>query len=318
MQQERPIAFMSQAIHGKASHLSTYEKELMALVLAIKKWRYYVLGQTFCVQTDHQSLKYLLEQKVGTPMQQKWLTKLLGFDFLVEYKKGKDNLVTDALSRKFEDAPATLAALSFPSAHWLSDLRVSYSEDPKLQKLISEFAGRDLDVTKYSMKDGLLFYKGRLYISNSTAIKNQLLHLLHGSPQAGHSGFHKTLSLSRANYYWKGMKANLKKFIRECDVCQRNKTETIHPAGLLQPLPILTRRKLGARNVLVTTIPPVAVGGGPQAEPEEILQRRLRKKKGRAVSELLVKWKGLGFEEASWVDFRKLQKDFPDLEGKVF
>jgi len=77
MQQERPIAFMSQAIHGKALHLSTYEKELMALVLAVKKWRSYVLGKTFRVQTDHQSLKYLLEQKVGTPMQQKWLTKIV-------------------------------------------------------------------------------------------------------------------------------------------------------------------------------------------------------------------------------------------------
>jgi len=66
MQQERPIAFMSQAIHGKALHLSIYGKELMALVLAVKKWRSYVLGQNFRVQTDHQSLKYLLEQKVGT------------------------------------------------------------------------------------------------------------------------------------------------------------------------------------------------------------------------------------------------------------
>ena len=47
MQQERPIAFMSQAIHGKALHLSTYKKELMALVLAVKKWRSYVLRQTF-------------------------------------------------------------------------------------------------------------------------------------------------------------------------------------------------------------------------------------------------------------------------------
>ena len=131
MQQERPIAFMSQAIHGKALHLSIYERELMALVLAIKKWSSYVLGQTFQVQTDHQSLKYLLEQKVGTLIQQKWLTKLLSFDFLVEYKKGKENLVVDALSRKFDNAPVMLTALSFPSDNWISKLQDSYSEDPK-------------------------------------------------------------------------------------------------------------------------------------------------------------------------------------------
>jgi len=241
MQQERPIAFMSQVIHRKALHLSTYEKELMALVLVVKKWCSYVLGQTFRVQTDHQSLKYLLEQKVGTPMQQKWLTKLLGFDFLVGYKKGKENLVADALSRKFENAPAMLTALTFPADNWISTLRDSYSEDPKLQKLISGFAGHKLDETKYDMKDGLLFYKGRLYISDSSVLKNQFLHLSHGSPQAGHSGFHKTLSRAKANFYWMGMKADIKNFIKECDIYQRNKNETIHPAGLLQPLPIPTK-----------------------------------------------------------------------------
>jgi hypothetical protein len=78
------------------------------------------------------------------------------------------------------------------------------------------------------------------------------------------------------------------------------------------------KKKLGARNMLVTIIPPLIVGGGPKAEPEEILQRRLKKKNRRAVSELLVKWKGLEVDDASWVEFHKLQKDFPELEGKVF
>jgi hypothetical protein len=53
MQQGRPLAYMSQTIHGKALQLSTYEKELMALVLAVKKWRSYLLGHNFKIQTDH-------------------------------------------------------------------------------------------------------------------------------------------------------------------------------------------------------------------------------------------------------------------------
>ena len=52
------------------------------------------------IKTDHQSLKYLLEQKIGTPTQQKWITKLFGYAFLVEYKHGKENLVADAFSRR--------------------------------------------------------------------------------------------------------------------------------------------------------------------------------------------------------------------------
>ena len=79
MQDQRPIAFHSQALKSKNIALSTYEKELLALVVVVKKWRPYLLGRPFVIKTDHQSLKYLLEQRVGTLAQQKWITKLLGY-----------------------------------------------------------------------------------------------------------------------------------------------------------------------------------------------------------------------------------------------
>jgi hypothetical protein len=63
MQSNRPIAFLSKALKGKALHMSVYEKELFALVTAIQKWRPYLLGKPFVVRTDQQSLKFLLEQK---------------------------------------------------------------------------------------------------------------------------------------------------------------------------------------------------------------------------------------------------------------
>lgn len=67
--------------------MSTYEKELLALVAAVKKWRPYLIGRFFTIRTDHHSLKFLLEQKIGTPMQQRWVSKLLGYEFVMEYKK---------------------------------------------------------------------------------------------------------------------------------------------------------------------------------------------------------------------------------------
>ena len=98
------------------------------------------MGRPFTVKTDQQSLKYLLEQKIGTPTQQKWFAKLLGYVFVVEYKKGKDNLVVDALSRKadFDDCTSwevseahkrVLCMVSFPSSAWLTDLKASYASN---------------------------------------------------------------------------------------------------------------------------------------------------------------------------------------------
>ncbi|XP_035542078.1 uncharacterized protein K02A2.6-like [Juglans regia] len=71
MQAGQPISYMSKGLKGKALLLSTYEKELLALVTAVQKWRTYLLGQVFIIKTDQEALKYLLEQRIGTEMQQK-------------------------------------------------------------------------------------------------------------------------------------------------------------------------------------------------------------------------------------------------------
>lgn len=103
MQGGQPIAYFSQALKGRLLALFIYEKELLALVSTIRKWRPYLLSQAFKIKTNQQSLKQLLEQKVGTPLQQKWITKLLGYGFVVEYKQERENKVADALSRICSD-----------------------------------------------------------------------------------------------------------------------------------------------------------------------------------------------------------------------
>ena len=145
MQNQRLIAFHSQTLKGKALQLSTYEKELLALVIAVHKWWPYLLGRPFIIKTDQQSLKYILEQKIATPAQQKWLTKLLGYLFVVEYKKGCENKVADALSRRSDSAceasvsPSvsashpTLFLISFPCPFWIEELKDSYKQNPELQ-----------------------------------------------------------------------------------------------------------------------------------------------------------------------------------------
>jgi hypothetical protein len=105
LHQERPIAFLSQALQGTKQLLqSTYEKEMLALVMAVQKWRPYLLGRLFVVRSNQHRLKHLWSQKISTTAQQRWLYKLMGFDFSVEYKKGKENIVVDALSRRDENS----------------------------------------------------------------------------------------------------------------------------------------------------------------------------------------------------------------------
>ena len=88
----------------------------------------------------------------------------------------------------------------------------------------------------------------------------------------------------------------------------------IHPVFHVSCLKV----KLGHRHRQVATLPPTDNEGWVRPEPERILGRRMSKKKNRAVSELLVKWKGLGDEETSWVEYATLVQKYPNLVDKVF
>ena len=93
------------------------------------------MGQRFQIKTDHQSLKYFLEQHISSQEQQKWVTKLFGYDYEIIYKKGKENVVVDALSRKYEDE-GYLFSLSFIVPDWLQAMREEWIQDPKNSHLI--------------------------------------------------------------------------------------------------------------------------------------------------------------------------------------
>lgn len=113
MQNKKPIAYLSKAFGVRSLGLSTYERELMALIMAVMKWRHYLTGKKFLVKTDHQSLRFLLEQqKLTTHIQHKGLTKLLGLDYSIQYQKGVDNKVADALSRRRHEEEDEEAELS--------------------------------------------------------------------------------------------------------------------------------------------------------------------------------------------------------------
>jgi hypothetical protein len=94
-----PVAFFSRHMAPRHTKLVAYERELIRLVQAVRHWRAYLWGCSFVVKANHYSLKNLLDQRLATIPQHQWVSKLMGFDFVVEYKPGANNTVDDALSR---------------------------------------------------------------------------------------------------------------------------------------------------------------------------------------------------------------------------
>ena len=91
---------------------------------------------------------------------------------------------------------------------------------------------------KYQWNNGRLLYKGRMVLSLNSSLIPRVLHTFHDSILGGHSGFLRTYKRMSGELFWKGMKAEVKRYVEECDICQRNKFKATKPAGVLQPIPI--------------------------------------------------------------------------------
>ena len=89
MENGQPIAFFSKTLGPKATAASTYEKEAMAILEALKKWKHYFASSSIIIRTNQLSLKYIHDQRLVEGVQHKLLVKLLGYNYTVEYKKSK-------------------------------------------------------------------------------------------------------------------------------------------------------------------------------------------------------------------------------------
>ncbi|KAL4032944.1 hypothetical protein IC575_006027 [Cucumis melo] len=136
IQDKRPIAYYSHMLALKDRVRPVYERELMAVVLAVQRWRPYLLVGKFKVKTDQKALKFLLDQRVIQPQYQKWIAKLLGYSFEVVYKPGVENRAADALSRK--PAKIQLFGLSITVTVDLEVIKKEVNQDPKFRKIIDE------------------------------------------------------------------------------------------------------------------------------------------------------------------------------------
>ena len=217
----------------------------MALLNAVDKWRHYLQFKHFVVKNDHHSLKYLLEQRVTSAIQQKGLTKLLGLDYEVRYKKGAENRVADALSRRDErlqgsekSSAGLQMAVSMITPMWIQEIMHSYTKDPYVQELLTLISVDVHGPSLWHNVNGVLRKKGKVYVGSKGPLRQQLISTFHDTPLGGHLGQLGTLKRLTQYFYWPRMRAMVNEYVAQCEVCHRNKDDNVAYPSLLQPLPI--------------------------------------------------------------------------------
>jgi hypothetical protein len=128
--------------------------------------------------------------------------------------------------------PATKKARHTLDASNISDrIRAGYAKDPWFAVISN---------TKSLCEVGGFWYQGKdkLVVPNAGSLRNDLLFEAHDAPYSGHLGADKTYHTLHRQYWWPGMKADVQKYVTECESCQRNKSKNMAPGGLLQPLDI--------------------------------------------------------------------------------
>lgn len=207
MQEGHPIAFLSKVFSPRNIALSTYEKECLAIILAVDKWRPYLHGQEFVIRTDHNSLLHLTSQKVTSRIQQKALLKLMDLSYKIQYKKGITNAAADALSRvNFE---GTISAISVSTPSWLQKLQQGYEDDEESKSLLTKLALQPENEKGYTLKDGIIRLHGIVWVGNNKLAQQHILQALHASGIGGHSGIHATYHRIKSLFAWPQLKSTV-------------------------------------------------------------------------------------------------------------
>jgi transposase InsO family protein len=228
-----------------------YDKELLAIVDAMRGWKVYLEGATHQIQvlTDHKNLIYFTTTKELNRRQVRWYETLATFNFKISYVAGSENARADALSRKpeylsnktYEEHTMLraegdslvlnqrqLASTSATQKTTLEQgLREAYAKDPVVarqkKQLESGFAWTST---------GILTFQERVYIPTTT--RTQFVREFHGLPAHGHQGIARTLSRLSREYYFPGMRKVVKEVVTACDTCIRNKASRHAPYGLMK------------------------------------------------------------------------------------
>jgi hypothetical protein len=271
-----PIAFYSRKFSAAEINYEIHDKELLAIVDSFQEWRHLLEGAAHpvVVYTDHKNLEYFTSARVLNRRQARWNMSLSRFDFTITYRPGKQQGLSDALSRRSYLAPkagdvafdqqyttllqperfrlcATSMALPI-DVNFCRDIQIASAEDPLFCR-----TKQYPDNNKFKIQDNLLYFEDRVYIPEGP-LRLRVLQSRHDFPAAGHFGFNKTLELVSRDFWWPQMWKTIKDFVLSCDTCSRSKNPRHRPYGLLQPLPVPQRPWSSVSMDFITDLPPSA------------------------------------------------------------
>ena len=161
--------------------------------------------------------------------QARWIEFIESFPFIIQYKKGKDNIVADALSQRYT-LLSTLEAKVLGFEH-VKDL---YENDIDFANLYGEC--ENFDFGKFYRLDGYLFKENKLYLPNSS-MRELLVREAHSGGLMGHFGVKKTLDTLNEYFFWPKMRKGVERICSRCITCRKAKPRVL-PHGLYTLLPI--------------------------------------------------------------------------------
>ena len=229
MQEKKPIAYFSEKLNGAQLSYSTYDKELHALVRALDVWEHYLLPKEFVIYTDHESLKHLKGQGKLNKRHGKWIERIERFPYVIKYKQGKDNVVADALSRRY----TLLSVLSSKllGFEYIKNLYVGDVDFGNVYVACEQGA-----FNSFYRHEGYLFKGNKLCVPRCS-MRELLVLESHCGGLMGHFGVSKTYDILFEHFYWPSMRKDVGKLCSACIACRQAKSKSM-PHGLYMPLPV--------------------------------------------------------------------------------
>jgi hypothetical protein len=215
-QDDRPIAYFSEKLSEEKLKYSMYDKEVYAIIQALKKWRHYLIPKEFVLYSDNHALQFVTQQEKLNQKHVKWVEYMQNFTFVIKHISGTANNVVDALSRKcFLLQEFRVKTLGF------DDLRNMYADDRDFKEVYE--AAENLVLRdrsqwiEYMIQEGLLF-KGNQLCIPKCSMRENLLKEKHSGGLAGHFGHDKTFAKLKESYFWTGKRADVKRFVDRCRI----------------------------------------------------------------------------------------------------